>query len=355
MPHQIWILRYRISYHRPNRAELTVHLSSRSSFFAGLVLASLNVVPAGVATADEAGVSFWLPGQYASYAAVPGKPGLSFEATFYHATASAGAGASFERGGQIEAGVKAPSDFVMLTPTYSFESRLLGGQPALGMTALVGRNVTSASTILSGPGGGTLSGTKSDQVFGFGDLYLSATLKWNRDMHNFMIYATAAVPVGTYDPTRLATLGMGHWAADAGTGYTYLNEKAGIEFSAVFGLTYNLINPETRYRSGTDVHLDWAFSPYVSNELHIGAVGYFYNQLSGDSGAGAVLGEFKSRVAAIGPQIGFFLPLGDRQSYLNFRTYYEFAAHNRLEGWNAFVTFSIEPLEKKGSTVLTKR
>ena len=323
-------------------------LSSRPYFFAGLFSALLNVAPISVATADEAGVSFWLPGQYGSYAAVPGKPGLSFEATFYHATASAGAGASFERGGHIEVGVKSPSDFVMLTPTYSFESQVLGGQPALGMTALVGRNVTSVSATLTGPGAGTLSGTKSDQVFGFGDLYPTATLKWNRDVHNFMIYATAAVPVGAYDPTRLAALGMGHWAADAGTGYTYLNEKAGIEFSAVFGLTYNFINPDTQYRSGIDARLDWAFSPYVSDKLHIGAVGYFYNQLSGDSGAGAALGEFKSRVAAIGPQVGFFLPLGDRQGYLNLRAYYEFAAHNRLEGWNAFVTFSIEPPEKKG-------
>jgi hypothetical protein len=223
------------------------------------------------------------------------------------------------------------------------------------MAALVGRNVTSVSATLTGPGGGTLSGTNSDQVFGFGDLYPTATLKWNRDVHSFMIYATAAVPVGAYDPTRLAALGVGHWAADAGTGYTYLNEKAGIEFSAVFGLTYNFINPDTQYRSGTDAHLDWAFSPYVSDKLHIGAVGYFYNQLSGDSGAGAALGEFKSRVAAIGPQIGFFLPLGDRQGYLNLRAYYEFAAQNRLEGWNAFVTFSIEPPEKKGSILLTKR
>jgi hypothetical protein len=134
-------------------------LSSGASFFAGLFLALLNVAPASVATADEAGVGFWLPGQYGSYAAVPGKPGLSLETTFYHARASANAGASFERGGQIEAGVKSPSDFVMLTPTYSFESQVLGGQPALGMTALFGRNVASASATSTGPGDGTLSGT----------------------------------------------------------------------------------------------------------------------------------------------------------------------------------------------------
>ncbi len=31
----------------------------------------------GVAAADEGGVSFWLPGQYSSFAALPPEPGLS--------------------------------------------------------------------------------------------------------------------------------------------------------------------------------------------------------------------------------------------------------------------------------------
>lgn len=325
---------------------------SRTFVVAGVIQAFLSLAPAA---ADEAGVSFWLPGVYGSYAAVPGPPGLAFDATFYHATASATAGATFRRGGRIDVGMKSPSDYVMLTPTYSFEDKLLGGQPALGMTAVVGRNVTSVSATLTGPGGGTLSGSQSDHVFGFGDLYPTASLKWNRDVHNFMVYATTGIPVGAYDPTRLAALGIGHWAVDGGAAYTYLNEEAGIEFSVVAGLTYNFTNSDTQYRSGNDFHVDLAFSPYVSDKMHIGAVGYFYNQLTGDSGAGATLGEFKSRVAGIGPQIGFFLPLGDRQGYLNLRAYYEFAAEHRLEGWNAFVTFAIEPPEKTRMARTIKR
>jgi hypothetical protein len=166
-----------------------------------------------------------------------------------------------------------------------------------------------------------------------------------------MVYATTGIPVGAYSPTRLAALGLGHWAVDGGVGYTYLDEKAGIEVSAIFGLTYNFINPYTQYTSGTDAHLDWAISPYLNDKFHIGAVGYFYNQISGDSGAGARLGDFKSRVAGVGPQIGFFFPVSDWQGYLNLRAYYEFDARNRLEGWTAYVTFSIEPPEKKRPTV----
>ena len=300
-------------------------------------------------SADEAGVSFWLQGQFGSFAAAPSNPGWSFESTFYHATAEAGAGISFARGGGIQAGMKSPTDFVMVTPTYVFATPVLGGQAAIGMTGLFGRNTTSVSATLSAPGGESLSGSRSDTVLGFGDLYPAATLKWNRDVHNVMVYATAAVPVGVYDPTRLATMGLGHWAADAGAGYTYLNEKAGFEWTAVFGFTFNFINPYTQYRSGIDAHLDWAISPYLTEKMHIGAVGYVYNQITDDSGASPALGGFRSRVAGIGPQVGFFFPFADREGYVNLRGYYEFNAKNRLEGWTAYVTFSVEAPEQKSA------
>jgi hypothetical protein len=146
-----------------------------------------------------------------------------------------------------------------------------------------------------------------------------------------------------------------HWAGDGGVGYTYLNETPGIEGSLVFGLTYNFINSYTQYQRGTDAHLDWAISPYLNDKFHIGIVGYFYNQISGDSGAGARLGNFESRVAGIGPQIGFFIPFFDQEAYLNLRAYSEFDARNRLEGWNTFVTFSIEPPGEKVPAVANLR
>jgi hypothetical protein len=325
----------------------------RSLAIASLAAAFLYQYFFTTAKADEGGVSFWLPGQYGSYAAVPGKPGWSFESSFYFASGTAGANATFARGGSLVAGIKSPIGFLMVTPTYSFSTPILGAQAALGMTALFGKNQSSVSATLTGPGGHALSGTRTDEVTGFGDLYPTASLKWSWDNHNFMAYATTGIPVGAYSVSRISALGIGHWAADTGAGYTYLNEQAGFEFSAVAGFTYNFINPFTQYQNGVDAHLDWAISPHVNDKVHFGAVGYFYNQLTGDSGPGARLGDFKSRVAAIGPQIGFFLPLADRQSYLNLRVYYEFDAKNRLEGWNTFITFSVEPPEPRISNSRT--
>jgi hypothetical protein len=230
------------------RARLVVHLV--------YLLAALSCFYfPRTAAADESGTSFWLPGQYGSFAAVPSDPGWSFESAYYHASAEASGGVDFERGGAIQTGIKSPSDFFMFTPTYAFKTPIFGAQAAFGATVLYGKNATSVSATLAGPGGNTLSGFNSDEVLGFGDVYPTVSLKWNKDVNNFMIYATTGIPVGAYELTRLSALGLGHWAADGGVGYTYLNETAGIEGSVVFGLTYNFINPYTQYQSGTDAHL----------------------------------------------------------------------------------------------------
>jgi hypothetical protein len=53
-----------------------------------------------------------------------------------------------------------------------------------------------------------------------------------------------------------------------------------------------------------------------------------------DTGAGATLGGFRSRIAGIGPQIGYLFPVGAMQGYVNLKGYKDFAAENRPEGWS---------------------
>ena len=54
-------------------------------------------------------------------------------------------------------------------------------------------------------------------------------------------------------------------------------------------------------------HIDWAYAYFFSEQAYAGLAGYGYYQLTGDSGAGAVLGDNKSRVYAIGPPAGWFV------------------------------------------------
>jgi hypothetical protein len=166
-------------------------------------------------------------------------------------------------------------------------------------------------------------------------------LKWNAGVHNFMTYVTGDIPVGNYSSTSLANLGLGHGAIDGGGGYTYFNPATGHEFSAVAGFTYNFKNQTTQYQSGVDFHLDWGASQFLSKQFFVGLVGYAYDQISADSGAGDRVGAFESRVFAIGPQIGYIFPISGKQGYLGLKSYFEFEARNRPEGWNTWLTFSI--------------
>ena len=77
--------------------------------------------------------------------------------------------------------------------------------------------------------------------------------------------------------------------------------------------------------------------------MFVGVVGYTYQQVTADSGALPVLEPFKSRVSAIGPQIGYLFPVGNMQGYLNLKGYKEFDASNRPDGWNVWLTFAISP------------
>jgi hypothetical protein len=156
-----------------------------------------------------------------------------------------------------------------------------------------------------------------------------------------MAYVAGGVPVGSYEVGRLANLGTNHWSIDGGGGYTYLDPKKGHEFSVVGGVTYNFENKDTNYKNGVDGHIDWALSQFLSEDVHVGLVGYVYYQLSGDSGSGAVLGDNKARVYSVGPQAGFFFPFGGSKGYVNVRGYWESGARNRTEGWNVWLTLSL--------------
>src|SRR5262249_42703272 len=134
-------------------------------------------------------------------------------------------------------------------PSYVFATPVLGGQAAVTLSTSYGRDASGLAATLTGSlaAGGAPAPVASaaglvDTVWGFGDISPVASLRWNSGVNNFMIYGTGNIPVGAYDAARLANLGIGHGAIDAGGAYSYYDEKSGHEFSGTFGFTYNLIN-----------------------------------------------------------------------------------------------------------------
>jgi len=292
-------------------------------------------------------VSFWAPGQFGSFSAVPTEPGWSVPLVYYHTSANAGASKSFITGGLLTAGIDATGDLLFFFPTYTFTQPVFGAQAAFGLGWAVGNLRASADVSVTGPGGRTITEQRSDTLTAGSDLYGLGTLKWADGNNYFLAYSMFGAPTGAYQLGRLANLGSNHWSVDAGGGYTYFDEKKGNEVSIVGGFTYNFENPDTHYQNGIDSHIDWAASKFFDEQTHVGLVGYFFQQLTGDSGSGATLGAFKSRIAAVGPEVGYFFPVGKQKGYVNVKAYWEFAAQNRAEGWNLWVSIAL-PLTMGG-------
>jgi hypothetical protein len=87
---------------------------SRDPIAASLLVLGGLLLAARPAAADEGGVSFWLPGQLGSFAAVPGDPGWSIGTVYYHAPTGAGAAREFSRGARIITGLNATADLLFL-------------------------------------------------------------------------------------------------------------------------------------------------------------------------------------------------------------------------------------------------
>jgi hypothetical protein len=330
--------------------------------------AALALSP-NIACADEGGVSFWLPGLFGSLAAVPTTPGWSLGSIYYHTSVSGGGNVAAAREIQIgrftpnvnvslNLSLNAQADLLLLAPTYTFATPVLGGQFAVSMMGVYGRNNVDLNGALTlGAAGMVLAnrvGSLSDTTTGFGDLYPMASLKWHEGVHNWMTYITGDVPVGAYDSNRLANIGIGHGAVDAGGGYTYFNPATGHEFSGVGGFTYNLKDQTTQYQNGIDFHFDWGASQFLSKQVFVGLVGYLYQQVTDDFGQRPILGGFRSRVVGVGPQVGYLFPVGNMQGYLNVKAYGEFDAANRPSGWNTWLTFSISEAPPASTVAPTK-
>ncbi len=281
---------------------------------------------------------FWFSGQFASLAAVPPAPGWSVAVLPYYYDGNAGGSETFQKGRSLSAGLATSAPLLLFQPGYAFEKKILGGQPYVGIGWGPGQNRTSVDFTLSPPG---ITGSRSDSVTGGTDVYPFASLSWSEGNDNWMTYLTGDIPVGAYSSERLANLGIGHAAMDVGGGYTYLDSTNGREMSAVVGATYNWENADTSYRNGVDSHLDWAVSQFLSENWQVGLVGYVYYQLTGDGGSGDRVGDFKSRVASVGPEVGYVFKFNGQPAYANLRGYYEFWAQNRVEGYAVFATMNI--------------
>src|SRR5277367_6092149 len=134
-------------------------MGCRMRFAMGLAVA-IAAWPGMAAFADEGGVSFWLPGQYGSFAAVAPEPGWSMPFVFYNYGGSAGRGVALPRGHLLAAGLNASFDGLFIAPTYTPDTMILGARVNFSVAF-----APSYTTATANVGLGRFSASRSDSLF----------------------------------------------------------------------------------------------------------------------------------------------------------------------------------------------
>jgi len=312
---------------------------------AGLLMTTLTLLSS--AYAAEGGKSLYLLGKRGPLAGLIPKPGWYYTNDVY--VYSGDTDQEIPIAGLLNQGISADAVANLAQVTWITDTKLGNGRLALGGVIPFGHVEVKADATATTPGGTMLGAGLSDDITAFGDPVLAASLGWrHKDGDLFRawnVYSSLFIPVGSYQEGRLANMGANRWGLDVGSAFTLGNFKRGREFSGVFGITFNGENNDTNYTTGTEAHLELAYKQHLKSGFSAGLVGYYYYQLTADSGGPKVLGDFKGRVASIGPEVAYSFKAAGRTMNLDLRWYHEFAARNRVEGDGVFLTFST-PLQR---------
>ncbi len=97
----------------------------------------------------------------------------------------------------------------------------------------------------------------------------------------------------------------------------------------------------TDYRTGTEFHVEFAAVQHFSKNFAIGVAGFHYQHVTGDSGAGAVLGDFKGRVTSLGPVATCNFNVGKIPVSTQLVWMHDLDVKNRLKGDLTVLTISL--------------
>lgn len=268
------------------------------------------------------------------------------EGPFFYYSGSTNIELSFA-GLTLSGGIDADAYYNLPIGIWVAPGKVWGGNIAFNVMAPIGWKDVEAGATLSGPGGQVIPGRIQDEETNFGDPVVGAALGWHDGKWHYNVGALINIPVGFWERGNLANIGFNRWAVDITGAVTYLDMSTGLEVSGAAGFTFNAENPDTNYRTGTEFHLEGAAVPNLSKSFGIGINGYYYDQVSGDSGEGARLGSFEGRVAALGPVVNWNFEVGKIPVSTSFKYFHEFDVKNRLEGDSGFFTLTM-PLSVDG-------
>jgi len=275
-----------------------------------IILALATALLPSALRAEEGAGGHYLPGAAASFIdALPGREAFAYVNAFTCYNGSAGGSRQLELGGQVVANIDATVYADTSILLYQTPWKILGGQYAAA-AAIPYLWMDVKGNVQVGP----VTGNRRDTANGIGDIeILPLMLGWtNGDLKfggQFGIYT----PSGEYKQGALANLGKNYWTFEPGVNVSWLSSKIGTEVSLFAGYDFSTKNDKTDYQSGDVIHLDATVAqhlPLFGGFAGVGASAFGYQQVSGDSGSGAKLGDFEGRTAGVGPVLSYTRKIG---------------------------------------------
>ena len=298
-----------------------------------IAIAGLLILVTVIGRAEEGGGGHYAHGGAATLIdLLPTEPGFIVQPMYLYYTGDASRSTTFPIAGKVAANLDANLSSVTLGALYTFDRKILGAHYTVGVyVPYIWQEVKA--TLSSGLG----KIKRDDKVDGFGDITLIPVgLAWKKGNWQFSGVLPVCAPTGAYKVGRLANPGLNYWTFDPTLSLAYASEKSGMNAALFTGMTFNTENTDTNYQSGSVLHVEASFQqllPLGPGFIGLGVEGFLYEQVTGDSGSGAVLGDFKSRSLGIGPVIDYLLPFKNKSLLaVEFRWLPELDTKHRLEG-----------------------
>ena len=299
-------------------------------------IGSLLILLCGSALAEEGGSGHYFPGSMSSFIdGIPSEPGFVVRAQYIGYDGDAAINREFPYAGLIAGNVSAQTSVFGLT--FLWAPRWdLGDKWSYAMTATVPWVDIEVAADVRAPGGGP-SVRRRDEQSALGDIVLIPAMFRYKVSPDFSIDTRLALyaPTGDYEVGRLANTGKNFWTIEPTVSLMYFGQKNGREASIFFGASFNQKNDDTDYRSGTQVHIDGTLAqhfPLWKGLAGVGISAFWYQQVEGDGGSGATLGDFKARTNGVGPELSFVKSRENLTVSASLKWLSEFSNKNRLEG-----------------------
>lgn len=282
--------------------------------------------------AAESGRSTYGAASAADFGAgiVPEKPGLHLrtDVSYYDGDLEVTA-----LGGAVD--VEADLSAWVVTPRFLWSTglKLFGARHGFYVSLPFATGESHAEITTRLPGQAQVTQISEGEETNLGDIYVTPlALTWKLGDWQVKLHETVTVPSGTYDVDQPLNISRNHFSLLSGIGATYRKGTEGVELNLRSGYIVNWENPDTDYTSGDEVFADgsltWRFSPVFA----LGVTGYAYEQVTGDEGPGALLGDFEGRVYAAGPVMRYIFSVREQRFILFAKWLHEFDAVDRFEG-----------------------